>query len=246
MSDLVLYHAWASTCSQKVRFALAEKGLEWEGHLINLRQFEQLDDAFLALNPDGMVPVLIHDGFVVRESSVINVYLDEVFPDPPLIPPGPRERARVGMWSQFIDDVASPAIKKPSFAANLAGGLRAIDPARMEQMLARMPSAEFARRWRRTASGEMSADEIEVSEAELRRTLDRMTVALAEGPWLIGQTFTLADINMTPFVARIDTLANFDLAARWPLVDQWLQRVRSRPAFEAARFVEQKPETAAN
>ena len=87
-TGLVLYHAWASTCSQKVRFVLAEKGLPWQGRVLNLRRFEHLSDEFLALNPDGLVPVLLHDGFKLRESTVINAYLDEVFPDPPLTPPG--------------------------------------------------------------------------------------------------------------------------------------------------------------
>ena len=92
--ELRLYHAWASTCSQKVRLALAEKSLSWEGTVLSLRQFEHLSDEFLALNPDGLVPVLVHQGFVIRESSVINDYLDEVFPQPALSLPGPRGRAR--------------------------------------------------------------------------------------------------------------------------------------------------------
>ena len=83
---LELWHTANSTCSQKVRIALAEKGLAWTSHHLNLRAFEQLSPAFLALNPAGMVPVLRHDGRVLRESLAINEYLDEVFPAPALRP----------------------------------------------------------------------------------------------------------------------------------------------------------------
>lgn len=239
-TGLVLYHAWASTCSQKVRFALAEKGLSWQGHVLSLRHFEHLSDAFLTINPDGLVPVLLHDGFKLRESSVINAYVDEVFPDPPLTPPGPRGRAQVAMWSQFIDDVTSPAIKKPSFAANLGPHLQTLDPAFVARMLSRMPSASIAERWRDAAGDGIPQAQIAQSLADLRRSLERMTTALADGPWLVGDFFSLADINMAPFVARIATLPQFDLATDWPQVHDWYQRFRSRPAIAQASIVEQQ------
>ncbi|MEO8281108.1 MAG: glutathione S-transferase family protein, partial [Ideonella sp.] len=208
-------------------------------HVLNLRRFEHLSDEFLALNPAGLVPVLLHDGFKVCESSVINAYLDEVFPDPPLTPPGARGRAQVAMWSQFIDDVTSPAIKKPSFAANLGPHLQTLEPEFVGRMISRMPSVSIAERWRRAAGEGLSQAEVEQSRAELRRTLQRMTTALAEAPWLAGETFSLADINMAPFVARIATLPNFDLANDWPRAHEWHQRIINRPAFAHAGFVEQ-------
>ena len=57
-----LYHSTHSTCSQKVRICLAEKGLAWTGHHLNLRRFDQLKPEFLALNPAGLVPVLVDGG----------------------------------------------------------------------------------------------------------------------------------------------------------------------------------------
>ena len=241
----MLYHAWASTCSQKVRFALAEKGLAWEGHALSLRDFEHLSDGFLALNPDGLVPVLLHDGFKVCESSVINAYLDEVFPDPPLTPPGARGRAQVAMWSQFVDDVTSPAIKKPSYAANLGPHLHTLDPGFVARMLSRMPSETIAKRWRDAAGTGIAQAEIDQSLAELRRSLHRMAMALAHGPRLVGATFSLADINMAPFVARMATLAQFDLQADWPQVHDWYRRFCSRPAIAHACVLEHKRQQSA-
>ena len=66
---LKLYHNDMSTCSQKVRFLLAEKGIEWEGMELDLRRGDQLQSEFLKINPKGLVPVLIHDGNVVPESN---------------------------------------------------------------------------------------------------------------------------------------------------------------------------------
>jgi len=88
---LELYHGRTSTCAQKARLVLAEKGLDWKGHLMTLRG-DQLDPAYLKLTPNGVVPTLIHDGNVVIESAVIMHYLDEVFPQPALMPEAPLAR----------------------------------------------------------------------------------------------------------------------------------------------------------
>src|SRR2546421_12776755 len=83
-SMLELYHSVNSVCAQKVRIALAEKGLEYREHLMTLRG-DQFDEKYMKLNPNAVVPTLVHDGRAVIESSVILYYLDEAFPNPPLM-----------------------------------------------------------------------------------------------------------------------------------------------------------------
>ncbi|MGH7032481.1 MAG: glutathione S-transferase family protein, partial [Stellaceae bacterium] len=101
---LELYHNSMSTCSAKARIALGAKGLEWKSHVLNLRMAETQRPDYLKLNPDGVVPTLIHDGEVIRESSVIIEYLDEAFPDPPLKPADALGRARMRGWIvQFVE-----------------------------------------------------------------------------------------------------------------------------------------------
>jgi len=78
---LELYHGLASTCSKKVRLCLYEKDLRFTSHLLDLQKFEQHRPEYLALNPKGVVPTLVHDGKAVTESSQIIVYLDEHFPE---------------------------------------------------------------------------------------------------------------------------------------------------------------------
>ena len=85
---LELYHGYTSVCAQKARLTLAEKGLEWASHVMDLNG-DQLDPAYLKLNPNGVVPTLVHNGHVIVESTVIMHYLDDIFTEPPLMPRDP-------------------------------------------------------------------------------------------------------------------------------------------------------------
>ena len=100
---LELYHNINSVCAQKVRIALEEKGQQAEEHVLTLRG-DQNEPAYLKLNPSGVVPTLVHDGTPVVESSLILYYLDEVFPEPSLMPNHPRQRHRVRMYNKLIDE----------------------------------------------------------------------------------------------------------------------------------------------
>jgi glutathione S-transferase len=242
---LILYHAWASPCSQKVRLCLAEKGLEYESRVINLRRFEQLSPEFLELNPEGMVPVLVHDGFIIRESTVINDYLEETFPTPSLRPALARRRAAVGMWNRFIDDVPTAAVKLPSFQKNIRPVLQAYSPPELEAALARIPNRDNAARWRAAARQGIAPAQLDGAHADLQRMLDRMETALGPapggtgGPWLVGNELTLADINIAPFVDRTASFDEYRGLTAWPRVSGWYERLRSRPAFASARLVAQ-------
>ena len=79
-----LYHSAISTCSQKVRFVLAELEIDYESQELNLIAGDQHDAAYVALNPNHVVPTLVHDDEVLIESSLINQYL--VRPAPPRAP----------------------------------------------------------------------------------------------------------------------------------------------------------------
>ena len=143
---LELYHNAMSTCSQKVRFCLAEKGQAWTCHTLDLRAGDQHKPEYLALNPNGVVPTLVDDGEVIIESTIINEYLDERFPEPVLRPSDPAGRARMRIWTQQLDQglhaetgVLSNAIafrfqklaKGEDFAHKLVEGIP--DPAKRER-----------------------------------------------------------------------------------------------------------------
>ena len=112
---LELYHANHSTCSQKVRLCMAEKGLNFKSHLIDLGAKGQLDPEYMKINPNGVVPSLVHDNLVIIDSSVICEYLDEVFPENPLTPDNAYDRARMRKWMRYIEEVPTAAVRFPSF-----------------------------------------------------------------------------------------------------------------------------------
>ena len=93
---------------QKVRVVLAEKELEYETALIDLRKQEQRTPEFLRLNPLGKVPVLVDDDFVICDSTIINEYLEDEYPHPPLLPPDSSARARVRTFEDYADNAFIP------------------------------------------------------------------------------------------------------------------------------------------
>ena len=109
---ITLYHNDMSVCAQKVRLTLAEKGIEYESRHLNLRAGDQKNPDYLKLNPNGYVPTLVHDDFVVCESTVICEYLDDAFPAPALKPADARGRARMRGFTKFIDAAIFPGQRK--------------------------------------------------------------------------------------------------------------------------------------
>lgn len=93
--ELTHYTYFRSSAAFRTRIALNLKGLKPKDVYIHLRKGGQDADAYIALNPQGLVPTLVHDGRVISQSLAIIEYLDEVFPDPPLLPKDALGRARV-------------------------------------------------------------------------------------------------------------------------------------------------------
>lgn len=231
---LTLYHAKHSTCSQKVRICLAEKRLEYESCFIDLATKEQLKPEYLALNPNGVVPTLVHDGTVVIDSSVIIEYLDEVFPEPPLTPADPGERARMRAWMRYLEEVPTAAVRPPSFNMAFLYRFEGKDDAQFEaeDVDTRPLRKHFFHRMSR--DGFVDAD-IQASFEQIHATARRMDDALADGPWLLGEFYSLADIVVAPLLDRMDDLG---FARLWeedcPRTTDWFVRMKARPAFQEA------------
>lgn len=231
---ITLYHARHSTCSQKVRLCLAEKGLAWNGKSLNLRAFEHLQPDFLAINPAGLVPVLMDDGMVLTESRIINEYLDDAYPQHPLVPADPKARARMRLWTRYIDLVPSEAIKLPSFAKNIVPALQQMPLEAALAMIERIPAPPIRARWLRAATHGITPEDMAPSLAQLIDMLDRMDRALSASPWLAGENLSLADIDIVPFVQRLVRIDLFPEVQARPRVSDWYARLSSRPAYAAA------------
>ena len=231
---LTLYHSRHSTCSQKVRLCLEEKGLAWQGVHLSLRAFEHLRPDFLSINPAGLVPVLVDGANKVTESRIINEYLEDAYPQVALIPAAPAARARMRWWTRYIELVPSEAVKLPSFVKNIVPALRQMPQAEALAMIAKIPDSHIRQRWHKAATTGIAAAELTLSIAQLKDMVARIDQALAKGPWLLGEQLTLADLDIAPFVQRLVRIDLFGEVEARPLVFDWYTRLSSRPAYQAA------------
>jgi glutathione S-transferase len=229
-----LYHSLHSTCSQKVRLCLEEKGLPWTGHHLNLRQFDQLRPEFLKLNPQALVPVLVDAGRVITESRIINEYLEEQYPETPLMPASAYERAQVRAWSQYVDSVPAEAVKLPSFVKNIQPELQKMGIDQALPMIEKIPNPHIQARWRRAATTGIAPQDLAPSHAQLKAMVERMDQALQGHKWLCGDTLTLADLDIAPFVQRLVRIDLFHWVEQHPRVLAWFHQIRSRPAYKRA------------
>ncbi len=126
---ITLYHDIPSSNSDRVKIALAEKGLSWDGVFVRLANREQKRPEFLQLNPYGKIPVLAEDGKVLFESCIINEYLNEKYPDPPLMPADPYLRGR----GRVLIDYALNYAHAPYW--DLRGEMRKPGPERNEKVI---------------------------------------------------------------------------------------------------------------
>lgn len=224
---LELYHSVNSVCAQKVRVALAEKGLEYRSHLMTLRG-DQFDPAYMKLNPNAVVPTLVHDGRPVIESSVILYYIDEVFPAPPLMPRDPHLRARVRVVNKLVDEYVHNSCTILTFATAFRPWFAGLTGEEIEARLARSPSKKRTEYKRDVALNGLEskyAGEALEHHQKLLRLIDE-----ARGGFLAGEDFSLADIAVIPYVLRLELLRLSRLWEDRPNVAAWYKRVMARPS----------------
>ncbi|MDB5531823.1 MAG: uncharacterized protein JWO28_138 [Hyphomicrobiales bacterium] len=232
---LELYHDWDSVCATKVRFCLYEKGLEWTSRRVDLCAYEHMTPEYLALNPNGVVPTLVHDGNPVIESTIINEYIDDTFPDPPLKPRDPLSRARMRVWVKYEDDVLHPAIRPASYALMIKPVVASLPAETIEQMVRMHPNRDRAANWLKTINEPVDEATIVNARNKADTALDRMERELASnGPWLAGKTFSLADIACAPMIDRMEWLMMAGLWSARPALTDWIARIKERAAYRKA------------
>jgi glutathione S-transferase len=231
---LELYHDWRSFCSIKVRLCLAEKKLPWESRFVDLMKLEHTTPEYLKLNPNGVVPTLVHDGVPIHESTLINEYLEEVFPEVALMPEDPVERARARFWVKYEDDVLHPAIRPATFAMMMAPELAARSDAELADMVEAHPNKQRAEELVRAARSPVDEAKVEAARQTMRTALDRIEQRLNEAAWLGGSTYSLADVAAAPFIDRLEELNLSGLWETRPALKDWISRTKARPAYREA------------
>jgi glutathione S-transferase len=234
MSDLILYDFGNSVCCQKVRITLVEKGLTWEARHVDLFKTEQYDPEYLKLNPKGVVPTLLHNGTPIIESTLICEYLDETFPDPPLMPKDPAERTRMRLWSKFVDEGLFDGATELSFSAMFRERMRTMPAELRERRFRNVGDPRRRDRFMSTYEHGVQSPFVLHAVAAYERAFKHLEATLAErGPWILGKKPTLADINLMPFAARLDYLG---LLGVWiddrPRVRDWWALASDWPSFK--------------
>ena len=231
---LALYHNDMSSCAQKVRLTLAEKGLEWESRHLDLRAGEHQKEWYIKLNPRAVVPTLIDGEIVVPESNVINEYLDERFPDPPLKPADPFGRARMRLWTKQLDEgVHDAGIAVLSFGLAFRHQYLTKGEAGKE-MLESIPDPIKRERRRDVIAKGLDSQYFKMAVARLLTLYRDMDNALASHAWLAGDGYTIADAAFTPYIVRLEHLDMMGLLNRTPRTADWYRRIKARPSFQAA------------
>lgn len=230
---LALYHNAASTCSQKVRLVLAEKGLDYESRDVDLIGGGQHDPDYVKLNPNHVVPTLVHEGGVFIESTLINEYLDDVFPEPPLRPADAAGRHAMRLWTKRIDEL-HPSAGVITYAIGTRPMIQQRSPEEIEAQLEQIPDPGRRAQRRSVIEHGVKAPEFGDAMRAFVRTIDHMQADLSEREWLAGEHFTLADVAALPYVLRLDHLAMTPLLDARSHVADWYARARARPSFDAA------------
>ncbi len=232
---LILYDFGNSVCCQKVRITMREKGLDWEARRVDLFTAAQFDPAYLKLNPKGVVPTLVDDGVPVIESTLICEYLDDKFPDPALKPKDAAARARMRLWSKYVDEGLFEGCTEFSFSAMFREKMKNMPEETRQVRFRNIGDPRRRDRFMSTYEHGVQSPYVLHAIGAYERAFKYMEETLSEGgPWLLGEQVTLADINLMPLVAR---LAYLGLLEVWthdrPNVNAWWARAQEWPSFKS-------------
>ncbi len=228
-----LYHNDMSVCAAKVRTVLAEKKLEWSGVHMDLRAGDTQKPEYLKMNPNAVVPTLVHDSRVVIESTVICEYLDDAFPGNPL-KGDPLERAKMRLWTKQLDEGLHIAVGNLSMCIAFRHQHLKKTPEQLKAYMDGIPSAETRERRRKSIEMGMESPTFTPSLVQWGNFIAKAETQLQESTWLAGSSFSLADIGYIPYMIRLEHLGLEHLWRERPRVAAWRRRLFERPSYKEA------------
>lgn len=240
---LTLHHSPFSVASQKVRLALAEKQLDWNDRLVDLLAGQHLHEDFLRLNARAEVPVLDHAGRLLTESWFICEYLEDAFPQHPLMPVAPEHRYAARQWNHWIERELHHASGVITYAVLARPLLLQQAPEVVDALLKAIPDASV-RAWRASVLEHgLDAPQLKDSISRHRAFVRRMEIQLSDAhAWLAGPTCSLADLAALPYVMRAEHVGLGSLMTfeETPNLRSWYLRMLSRPSMQASfvRYVD--------
>lgn len=195
------------------------------------------------LNPEGEGPLLVHEGRQLTESFFISEYLDAAFPGLTLRPTDPVKFNRMLAWARFINEVFMPGANTLGCQRYLAPALAGKVPPR--EILEHLALSFVRDGWLRAFNGDYPAELLSESRRKVGLALHRIEAALAQGPWLLGEHYSLTDIDAFAICRSLPVLQP-DLVAEHPRCVDWMARMAQRPAVQKSLTVGNwpHPETA--
>jgi glutathione S-transferase len=185
----------------------------------------------MKLNPNGVVPTLVHDGRPVIESSVILFYIDETFASPPLMPHDPHDRAKARIVNKLIDEYVHNSCTILTFATAFRPWFAGLSGEEIDRRLAKSPLKKRSEYKRDVALNGLESKFVQEALEHHQKLLK--LIDEAGGGWLAGAEFSLADIAAVPYVLRLDLLRMSRLWDRRPGVAAWYERVLARPSVKS-------------
>ncbi len=208
MPALELYHYWRSSASYRVRIALNLKGLDYHIHPIHLLEDggQQHNADYRRINPQALVPTLVHNGHAVGQSLAIMEYLDEVFPDNPLLPKEPLARAKVRGMALYIASEGQPMMN-----------LRVLQHLEAQHGLDDAAKADWVRHW------------LTINFSNIEQQLSS---EITHGDFVHGDQPGMAECCLVPH-AFAAARFNLDMSA-YPTVNRIVAQCQQLPAFQRA------------
>ncbi|MEO6387666.1 MAG: glutathione S-transferase family protein [Croceibacterium sp.] len=233
MAEVTLYHWEPNANSGKPMLALEEKGVAWNSHYINMLTFDQHQPEYLAINPQGTIPAMLHGERVLTESTAIMEYVDEAFGGPALMPADPRDRWRIRWWMKFMDQWLGPSFSMIGWCTFIGPALAEKSEQEREAMIARIPLPERRTAWRKAMFAEFSEAELAESRRRVGHGVAMIEEELGKREYIASDQYSLADINIFNSTYMLP-VGNPDLvgADKTPNLWRWLRTVYRRPAVQ--------------
>lgn len=233
---MILYHCNTSYASYKARLYLAEKGLQWEGHHLDLRKQEHLKGDFRKINPNGTVPALADGDHIVCGSTKIQEYLEEKHPQPAMLPTDPKRREGISELLRSHDALHDPHIRTLSYAQLFMNPekRKQQDMEELLKLAKNHPNPTRGDFLRRAALGQLTEEEVGVARKAIEVALAHLEELLCrhEGPFLFGTECTMGDTVALSTWLRAEELG-FEIKS-YPTLIKWVKVMKERPSFQMA------------
>lgn len=229
-----LYHNGMSTCSQKVRMVLAEKGLNFESRIMDLQGGDQFDVDYLKLNPAALVPTLEDQAQVYVESTLINDYLNDAYPEPDLTPDSAHARYCMRTLIKHIDDIQHPACSVITYAIGLRPLMLKKDATELQYLIDQIKDPARREGRRAVLADGVLAPVFRTALLQYLDVLHKADAMLSTSNWIAGEHFSLADCALIPYVLRLHHLGQGAMIDKMKHLSRWYDMLQARPSYKTA------------